>query len=58
MHIPFFVLKQTFLLIFMRKWSKISIKVEESGEKWFEVVDKLITLWKSAQKITGNCLNR
>lgn len=36
-----------FLLLFLMKWSKIELQVEESGEKGFKVVDKLITLWKS-----------
>lgn len=38
-----------FLLHFYEKWVSIIIQVEESGVKWYEVVDKFITLWTTTE---------
>lgn len=38
-----------FLLHFYEKWGSIIIQVEESGVKWYEVVDKFITLWTTTE---------
>lgn len=38
---------QYFLLLFLKKWGRMDLQVEESGRKWVKVVDKFITLWKT-----------